>query len=75
MSGLNLGVKAGFSGNYSPMRPASAQPSTAPSNISQLAYGINGSGAVQDSTTAYGSVAVGVIALAALVYLWWSLPR
>ena len=75
MSGLSLGAKVGFNGNYAPLRPASAQPSTAPTNISQLAYGINGSGVPSDGTTAYGSIAVGVIALAAMVYLWWSLPR
>lgn len=75
MPGLQLGAKVGFNGNYSPLRPASAQPSTAPTNISQIAYGINGSGSPQDSTTAYGSIAVGFVALAAMVYLWWSLPR
>ena len=78
MSGLSLrtGLSAGAS--YTPMTPASAQPSTSGSmTIAQKAYGIQGSG-VADSgpaTAGFGSVTVGIVAIAALVYLWWSLPR
>lgn len=76
MAGLSLqtGVRAGAS--YTPLTPAAAKSSTAPSNIGQAAYGISGSGAGNGPRTAsYGSMAVGYIAIAALVYLWWSLPR
>lgn len=78
MAGMSLrtGMSAGAS--YTPLTPASAQPSTSGSmSISQKAYGIQGAG-VGDSgpaTAGYGSVGVGVAAIAALVYLWWSLPR
>lgn len=77
MSGLSL--RTGFSagGSYTPMTPASAVPSTAHATIAQRAYGISGSGGTDggDAFPAIGSVGVGVIALAGLVYLWWSLPR
>ncbi len=70
-SGFNVG------GNYSPMTPASAaSPTSNTGSIGQMAYGISGTGEPSDKSVAgYGSVAVGVFALAALAYLWWSLPR
>lgn len=77
MAGLNLstGVSARGSGSYTPMTPAAAQSPTA-GGISQKAYGINGTGAdTGGSVAGYGSVGVGALALAALIYLWWSLPR
>lgn len=75
MSGLSL--RTGVSSSYTPMTPASAQPSTSGMNsIAQKAYGIAGSGISGGSpTAAYGSVSIGALALAALVYIWWSLPR
>lgn len=77
MSGLSLRTGISVGGSYTPMTPASALPSTAtPSTIAQKAYGVNGDGSSdQRKTAAYGSVSIGVIAVAALVYLWWSLPR
>jgi hypothetical protein len=78
MSGLSLrtSLSAG-AGSYTPMTPASASPSTASPTIAQSAFGISGTGGYTGgpSTAAYGSIGVGVLALAALVYLWWSLPR
>lgn len=78
MAGLQL--RTGFSagGSYTPLTPASAQPSTSDSStIGQQAYGISGSGVDPggSSLAAYGSVATGLVALLGLVYLWWSLPR
>lgn len=77
MAGLQLsaGVRAGS--NYSPLTPASASaPSSSAGSIGQQAYGITGSGVDTERPIAgYGSVAVGIVAIAALVYLWWSLPR
>jgi len=76
-----LSLRTGFSaggnvGTYTPMTPASATPSTASQTIAQRAYGISGSGTSPgDGVAAIGSVGVGVIALAALVYLYLSLPR
>lgn len=76
MPGLSLrtGIQAGA--NYSPMTPASANPSTASASIGQKAYGINGSGTgIGPRTAAYGGVGVGVACVGLLVYLWYSLPR
>lgn len=79
MAGLvlraNLGG-GGSAGGYTPFTPAATNaPTTSAGNISQLAYGINGGGTPQKTTAGYGSVAVGIVAIAALVYIWWSLPR
>ena len=80
MPGLNL--QTGFSarasgGSYTPLTPAAAQsPSASNSTIGQMAYGVNGSGSQNDRGVAgYGAVATGIVAIAALCYLWWSLPR
>jgi len=72
-----LSLRTGVSGSYTPMTPASAQPSTSGnSTIAQKAYGITGTGVSTGSGLAgYGSTTVGALALAALIYLWWSLPR
>jgi len=41
-----------------------------------MAYGINGSGADDERKVAgYGTVGVGIASLAALVFIWYSLPR
>jgi len=79
MAGLVLrgGFSAGGSG-YTPMTPAGAGSPTsmvgAPPSISQQAFGIT-DGAAPKSVAGTGSVAVGFVALVAMVYLWWSLPR
>lgn len=77
MSGLFLGGGATVRGTYTPLTPASARPSTANPKVADIAYGTSGSGgyATDGTIAGLGSVGVGVIALAALVYLWWSLPR
>lgn len=78
MAGLSLrtGANAGVTGSYTPMTPAAAQAPSASSSIAQKAYGISGTGqSYGSSVPGYGSMAVGAVALAALVYLWWSLPR
>jgi hypothetical protein len=80
--GLSLMTRAGGSvgfaagnGNYTPLSPGSAVPPTAP--IAAQAYGISGSGASTWSPRVchYGSMGVGLVSIAILVYLWWSLPR
>jgi|GraSoi2013_100cm_1033763.scaffolds.fasta_scaffold01979_7 hypothetical protein len=78
MSGMSLqtGINGRGSASYTPMTPGAANPSTAGSTIAQKAYGISGTGAGAGPTTAaFGSVSIGALALAALVFLWWSLPR
>jgi len=72
-----LSLRTGVSGSYTPMTPASAQPSTS-GTIAQKAYGITGTGTPNDGGSpiaGYGSMGVGVLALVGLIYLWWSLPR
>jgi hypothetical protein len=73
-TGISTNSSAG-SGNYAPLTPASALPSTA--RIADQAYGISGSGAntYNDNVAWVGSVSFGVVAMIALVYLWYSLPR
>lgn len=72
---LNAGVRAGS--NYSPLTPASASAASSNSgSIGQQAYGITGSGVDTERAIAgYGSLIVGVVAMVAMAYLWWSLPR
>lgn len=74
---LNAGVRTGSGGNATPLLPASASASTSSAgSIGQQAYGITGTGVdSQRKVAGYGSVAVGIVAIAAMVYLWWSLPR
>lgn len=67
---------------YTPMTPAAAMTNTAggvsTSNqtISQMAYGINGTGSPSvGPMPALGAVGAGVLAVGILVFLWWSLPR
>lgn len=79
MPGLNL--RGGASVGYSPMTPAAATTSTGngmprSSTVSQMAYGINGTGAQSlESAPAYISVGAGLTAVAILVFIWYSLPR
>jgi hypothetical protein len=83
VAGLSLMARAGGSGalwsggsgNFTPLTPASALPSTAP--IAQQAYGISGSGAStwDPRVSWFGSIGVGVVSVGLLAYLWWSLPR
>lgn len=77
MPGMQLRTNLAAGGNYTPLTPASAQPSTSGANtIAQKAYGISGSGTGGGTkTAAWGSMSVGALALAGLIYLWWSLPR
>lgn len=77
MAGMNLrtGISAGA--NYSPMTPASAVPPSSRNTIAQAAYGVSGSGADIGGprTAGFGSASIGVFAIGALIFIWWSLPR
>jgi hypothetical protein len=75
MAGLSLRTGFAAGGTYTPMTPSAANSPSA-RTIGQQAYGISGTGTTdQRPVAAYGSISVGVLALAALVYIWWSLPR
>ena len=70
MAGLNL--LGGM--NYGPAAvPIAAN--TPSSTIAQRAYGISTPGAGTSKVPAYGSVALGALGAAVLVWLWYSLPR
>lgn len=76
MPGMSLRANLATGGSYTPLTPASAQPSTSGGNtIAQKAYGISGTGVGGTRTAGIGSVSLGAVSLAALIYLWWSLPR
>jgi hypothetical protein len=76
MAGLSLRTGLSAGGTYQPMTPASAQASTSLGTVGQKAYGISGTGtSIGPKTAGVGSVSTGCLALAALVFLWWSLPR
>ena len=68
MPGLRLSMSSGVA--------AANPPSQAGTTITSQAFGV-GSGAdvSQPGTAAKGSIAVGVGAMALLVWLWWTLPR
>lgn len=75
---LNTGLKFGASsGGYTPLTPASTTAPSARPTIAQQAYGVAGAGVsgVGPKTAAMGSVGLGMLAVAGLVFLWWSLPR
>jgi hypothetical protein len=73
VTGLNGSV---FTSGY----PAAAVPAAAgttpqgPSTIGQQAFGIT-AGVPGGATSYYALVGGGTLALAALIFLWWSLPR
>ena len=68
MSGLSL--QTGF------RVQAAAPPSASGTTITQQAFGpASGADVAGPATAFYGTVGSGVVALAVLAYLWWSLPR
>lgn len=72
MSGLALNVGGGLRARAGAGGAGST--AQAPPTITAAAYGpaVTNSGG---KTPAYGAIGVGVLSLAALAYLWWSLPR
>ena len=78
MAGMSLrtGVSAGAS--FNPGMPvAAATPSGGGmgKTISQQAYGVSSGVNIGPKRAAIGSVSVGVLALATMIFIWWSLPR
>lgn len=79
MAGLQLRAGLSTGAGYTPMTPSAAGSPTSmtggPPSIAQQAFGITSGADNQRSVAGYGSVAVGIVALAAMVYIWFSLPR
>lgn len=76
MAGMNLRTGFTVGGSYTPLMPASATPPTSRNTIAQAAYGVDTTGMGSGPRTAgFGSVTVGMVSMALLVFLWWSLPR
>lgn len=73
-TGLGASV---FAGGY----PGAAVPAAAgvapegPRTIGQQAFGIVAGDASGPNTSFYAAIGGGALALAALVFIWWSLPR
>lgn len=82
-SGFALGTRFSAGSVYQgpvAMPAAQAAGSTGVSNgqartIAQRAYGITASPQAGPKTAAYGVVGSGLLSLAVLVFIWWSLPR
>lgn len=76
MAGLQLNVGGRASASYAPLTPASAATPSGASTISQMAYGVSGTGTDDDRKVAgYGTVGMGLLSFAALAFIWYSLPR
>lgn len=73
---LNGSANAKAAGSYTPMMPASASSPSA-ANVGEAAFGVGSISAGGDKSSAagMGSVSVGAIALALMVFIWYSLPR
>lgn len=68
--GFALAAWPGTQGTAANANPAG------PSNASEAAFGVTAAGGEGKHTKlALGVLSTGTIALAGLVYLWWSLPR
>jgi hypothetical protein len=74
-TGLGASVFAGgYNGAMTPTAtPASPQASGL--TVGQKAFGITAGGDVGPRTAAYGTIGGGALAVAALIFIWWSLPR
>jgi hypothetical protein len=69
---LNSGIQAGFPGTAGTNANASPQ---GPATAARAGFGTSvGASASLDGKT-IGVLSVGTFALAALLYIWWSLPR
>jgi len=80
MAGLNLSTGLSgsvFAGGYPGYGSASVPVATTvpegPSTITQAAYGVPGAGG--GGRKGLTAAAIGTAAIAALVFIWWSLPR
>jgi hypothetical protein len=72
MAGLNLQTGLRIGGASTPVNPAATP--TAPRTIAEQAYGIGSSGS-GPRTAALGGISIGILALGAMIFIWWSLPQ
>jgi hypothetical protein len=74
---LNMGLNSGLTtaGMPGASVPAAAQQATGPRSIGQQAFGIVGGDQAGGNVPLYAAIGGGSFALAALVFIWWSLPR
>ncbi len=73
-TGLGASVFASGYGNASVPAAAGATPQ-GPRTIGQQAFGIVAGDTGSSNTAVYAALGGGTFALAALVFIWWSLPR
>lgn len=64
--GANWPGVAGTNASASPQGPATA---------AQAGFGVQAGGGGRMDAKTMGVLSVGTLALAALIYIWWSLPR
>ena len=74
---LDTGLGGGFAlGTWPGVQGTSANASPqGPQTAAQQGFGVQASGGAGLSGHTIGVLSTGTIALALLVYLWWSLPR
>ena len=74
---LDMGLNGGLTtaGMPGASLPAAAQQATGPRSIGQQAFGIVGGDQQGGNVPLYAAIGGGSFALAALVFIWWSLPR
>lgn len=80
MSGMSLRTGVSIGASFNPSLPVAAKSPSAPNGnshrtMAQRAYGISGGKFVGKPHAAAGAVGFGIFSLAALVFIWWSLPR
>ena len=79
MSGMSLRTAVSAGASFSPGMPVAASTPSAggmsKKTIGQQAYGVSSGANVGPARVAIGSVTVGMLSFAALVFIWWSLPR
>lgn len=77
MPGMQLRSGLQVGGSYTPTTPGSASIPSQSSTISQKAYGVSATGTsiTGPKTAGLGTTIVGTVAIAAMIFIWWSLPR
>jgi hypothetical protein len=77
MPGLNLGAGAwagGYTSGASKGTATWASPQ-APATATQAGFGTVAGGGGAPSRVTFGVLSLGSLALAGLIFIWWSLPR
>jgi hypothetical protein len=74
-NGLQASVFAGGWGGAMTPTATPASPQASGLTVGQQAFGITAGGGMGPRTAAYGTIGGGALAVAALIFIWWSLPR